>query len=495
MKNFNFKSLTQKELDYILELQKFKIVPRWHQACSLAFAADTPNNRVMYFQGVGSGKTLCALFTAQLWGCKRILVICPGAALSAWDRDIPLGTDYSRAFLLGSKKERKAELMKERNVSVVNYEGLKCIYATLKPMGYDEDGKIVREWVINRKFISKYKFDCIIIDEAHRVNNYKSLQSKILLKLSKQAKCVVGMTGTSVDKSMLELFNIYKVVDLGETLGNSFMMYRDVYFEPDGFGWALKPGAKNKILKRISQSTISFSSAECVDLPELQELPISVYPSKEFLKLQHQVIMHKPVVAKGVELDIGSNANSLRELASGFIYHGDGKDKDAYRLKSNPKLDTLKELIQDSFCKLVVFYWYKEERKLIEGMLKKNKIKFVSMCAGLDFDAKKVVEKKFNTIEDVKVMVAQCRISEGYDACAAKIAVFYLPLGSPRMRTQCIGRIYRSGQKEKCIAYDLVMEKSVDNHILEDRSERFSLVNSVRRYMSGYLKEEESSEV
>ena len=103
--------------------------------------------------------------------------------------------------------------------------------------------------------------------------------------------------------------------------------------------------------------------------------------------------------------------------------------------------------------------------------------------------------KIFNTEADVKVMVAQARISEGYDACVAKIGVFYLPLGSPRMRTQCIGRFYRSGQEEKCIAYDLILEDSVDNHILEDRSERFSLVNSVKRYMRNYLSEEESSEV
>jgi superfamily II DNA or RNA helicase len=488
---FNHKELTDKELEYILAMQKFKIPPRRHQQISLAFAADTPNNRVMYFQGVGSGKTLCALFTAQLWGCKRILVICPGAALSAWDRDIPLGTDYSYTFLLGSKKERTAELMKEKNVSIVNYEGLKCIYATLKPVGYDDTGKVVREWVINRKLISKYKFDCIIIDEAHRVNNYKSLQSKLLLKLSKNARCVVGMTGTSVDKSMLELFNIYKVIDLGATLGTSFLMYRGAYFVPDGYDWVLKKGAKNKILKRISASTISFESDECIDLPELQELPISVHPSKEFLKLQHQVILHKPVIVKGEELDTGDRANSLRELAGGFIYHG---DKKAYRLKSNPKLDALKELIQDNSCKLVVFYWYKEERKLIETMLMKNKIRFVSMCAGLDFAAKKAVEKVFNTT-DAKVMVAQSKISEGYDACVAKIGVFYLPLGSPRMRTQCIGRFYRSGQEQNCIAYDLILENSVDNHILEDRSERFSLVNSVKRYMQGYLDEEESSEV
>jgi len=483
---FNYKSLSQKELDYIFQDIYFKIFPRWHQLVSLAFIQGEKLKRVLLFEGVGTGKTLCSLFTAQLWGCKKILVICPGSALSAWERDIPLGTDYSYTFLIGSKQERIKELKKEKDVSIINYAGLKSIYCKLvKGKG----------WKINSSFSDN--FDCIIIDEVHRVNNYKSLQTKIIHQLSKKAKYVIGMTGTSVDKSMLELFNIYKTVDLGKSLGFNFFIYRSAYFYPAGYDWALKKGAKEMILKRISGNTISFDREECFDLPDLQEEMIIVKPSKEFLNIQDQIIRDKPIDIKDIEIDnfdTKVKANCLRELSGGFLYYNNEDKRKAYHLKDNPKIDALLDLIKDAESKILVFYWYQEERILIEKMFKKNKIGFVSVHGGQNHIERNEAVKQFTNNSNVQVMIAQSRISEGYDASIAQIAIFYLPLGSPRMRTQCVGRIYRSGQIKKCIVYDLVLENSSDNRIIEDRSERFSLVNSIKKYMQGYC-QEESSEI
>jgi len=483
---FNYKSLREKELDYIFQDVSFKISPRWHQFVTLAFIQGEKLERVLLFEGVGTGKTLCSLFTTQFWNCKKILVICPGSAFSAWERDIPGGTDYSYTFLVGSKKERIRELKKGRDVSIINYAGLKSIYCKL--IG----GK---GWKINSSFSDN--FDCIIIDEAHRVNNYKSLQTKIIYQLSKRAKYVIGMTGTSVDKSMLELFNIYKTVDLGKSLGFNFFIYRNAYFYPAGYDWKLKDGAKEKILKSISGNTISFDREECFDLPDLQEEMIIVRPSKEFLDLQNQIIRDLPINIKDIDInnfDIKAKANCLRELSGGFLYYNEENERKTYYLKNNPKLDALLELVEATESKILIFYWYKEERILIEKMLKKNKIGFVSVYGGQNHIERNKAIKQFTDNSNVQIMIAQSRISEGYDASIAQIAIFYLPLGSPRMRTQCVGRIYRSGQTKKCIVYDLVLEDSVDHRIIKDRSERFSLVNSVKKYMQSYC-QEESSEI
>jgi len=485
---FDYKSLTDEDLRYIFKDFLFKLPPRWHQLVSLAFA--TKHSRVVFLHGVGTGKTLCSLFAAQLWRCKKILVVCPSSAFGAWERDIPLGTNYSYTLLVGTKKERLAALKKNYDVYLINYEGLKSIYCRLvKGKG----------WVLNSTFPDK--FDCIIIDEAHRVNNYKALQTQICYELSRRAKYVVGMTGTAVDKSMLELFNMYKVVDLGESLGVSFFSYRRTYFYSTVFklrngrevrDWKLKEGYDTLILKRISGNTISFNREECVDLPELQEMEISVKPSKEFCNLRDQIVKERFINIKDRFIDnsdIKIKANLLRELSGGFLYYKDGDKNKSYCLKENPKLEVLLDLIVDSDSKILVFYWYTEERSLIERMLRKNKIGFASIYGSQDFEERKKEVEKFTNDFDTQVMIAQSRISEGYDASTAGIAVFYLPLGSPRMRTQCIGRMYRSGQTKKCLAIDLVLKGSIDEKIIEDRGERFSLVNSVRRYMQGYCRE------
>jgi len=489
---FDWKSLTEEELNYIFRDVSFKVRPRLHQLITCAFVIGQDLKRVMLFHSVGTGKTLCSLFITQLWGCKKILVVCPNSAFSAWERDLKFGTDYSYVFLVGSKKERQAKLKKKKDVYIINYEGLKVLYCTL------ESGE---GWKISSSFPDG--FDCIIIDEAHRVNNYRSLQTRICYELSRRAEYSIGMTGTAVDKSMLELFNMYKVVDLGETLGRNFFLYRNAYFYKisfrlkngrEIFDWKIKKGMKEKILKTISRNTISFEREECFDLPEIQEIQVSVKPTRKFLELQDKIIKGEVIKIGSVEIDeseIETKANQLRELSGGFLYYREGEQQKVYHLKKNPKLEALKDLIESTESKVLVFYWYTEEKEIIEKMLKKSKIKSVSIYGGQNPIERKEVVKKFSKDSDIQVLLAQSRVSEGYDASVANIVVFYLPLGSPRMRQQCIGRIHRSGQTRKCLVYDLVLENSIDSRIIEDRGERFSLVDSVRKYMRNYCQEGE----
>ena len=477
LENFNWKTLIQKELDYVFKDIKFKIVPRWHQFVSIAFAAD--KNRVMFLEGVGTGKTLCALFTTQIWNCKKILVICPSSAFGAWRRDIPLGTDYSFTFLTGSRKERYSKIKKKSDVYIVNYEGLKVLY-----------GRLIKDkgWKIDYTAFAD-NFDCIIIDEAHRCNNYSSLQTKLCYELSKRVKFVIGMTGTAIDKSMLELFNTYKVIDLGASLGLNYFLYRRLYFYPAFFDWKPKDGAKEKIMDKVSNCTISFDREECIDLPELDEIELPVSVTKEFLDLQHKVIDGHSIIIDDIEvenLNETTQAQRLRQLSDGFFYYKDnGVDKTFY-LKENPKIEALLDLTLDTKSKILVFYQFTAERKLIEDTLRKNKVNFVSVYGTQKFDEREKVIKDFQENQNVQIMLAQTSISEGYDATAATTVVFTIPVSSPKIRAQCIGRIYRSGQKKKCLAIDLVLESSSDRRIIKDRGERFNLVESFRKYMQEY---------
>jgi len=482
MSNFDYKLLTQQELDRIFSGVHFKVQPRWHQLVSLAFAIERDNHRVMFLHGVGTGKTLCALFTAQLWNCKKILVICPSSAFGAWERDIPFGTDYSYTFLVGTKNERLMRLDEGKNVNIINYEGLKVIYGNLVNKGWRID---------YTSFV--HDFDCIIIDEAHRCNNYKSLQTKICHELSKRARCVVGMTGTVIDKTMLELFNTYRVVDLGASLGVNFFRYRNMYFYPAGYDWRLKPRAKEKILNCISRTTISFDRDECIDLPELQEIEITVEPTREFLDLQELIMKGLPIHVDDIEVENENEsvrAHRLRELSGGFFYYDDNGGRKSHVLLENPKLAALLDFIKDSGSKILVFYWFEAEKILIENALKSNKIQYVSICSGQDPMERKEAVTKFAQNSSIQIMTAQSRISEGYDATVADTVVFYLPLGSPRMRTQCVGRIHRSGQSKKCLVVDLVLRSSIDKRIILDRGERFDLVRSFKKYLQDYYQED-----
>ena len=490
LNNLDYKSLSKEELKYIFSDTKFLLEPMHHQFVSLAFAVD--NYRVSYLLDVGTGKTLAALYTALLWECKKILVVCPSSAFGSWRRDLKKNTDFSYTFVTGSGRERKRQLKKEKEVYVITYEGLKTVYAKY-PMYKGQGWRVQYDSFI-------HSFSCIILDEDHRCGNHDSLQSEICLELSKRAKYVIGMTGTLIDsdKSFLDLYNVYKVIDLGKSIGSNFFAYRNRYFEKEVCGkkfgnkwieWHLKPGAREEILDRIASISISYDRSECFELPELQEIFRFITPSKEFLKLQQDVINCNSIKSsKGgiiVKKSMISRPHVMRELPSGFFYYGE--DKKVFSLKTNSKAEALVDFLDDTKSKALVFYWYTEERNIIEKALRKANISFCSAFGGQTEIEREDEIARLSDDSTVKVLVSQIKVAnEGYDAFVANTVVFFSPLSSPKKRKQCIGRIYRKGQKSKCLVVDFVLEDSFEEHIIVNRSERFKLVKEAEIYMRSF---------
>jgi len=147
MKTFDYKKLTKEELDDIFRDFPFKLSPMRHQLISLSFASV--HGRCGFLHGVGTGKTLAALWTTQLWENKKILVVCPSSAFSAWERDISKYTDYSHEFLLGSGRHRRSLLKKKRDIYITETDIKNILrtkaaiyaacYLLLQSLGYSFD--------------------------------------------------------------------------------------------------------------------------------------------------------------------------------------------------------------------------------------------------------------------------------------------------------------------------------------------------------------------
>lgn len=494
MNKINYKHMLISDMAPFFDDYHFRVTPRWHQYVSIMTALCEDLHSVAYFQGVGTGKTIAALLTTLIWKCKKILVVCPTSAFGAWERDINKATDYSYAFISGSGVQRLDILCGEPDICIINYEGLKSVYASLQHV----DDSINRKWMIdNSSFVDN--FDCAILDEAHKCTDCESLQSRIILELSMRGDFCIALTGTPLDKSMLDLFNIYKVIDLGESLGTNFFRYRNRYFtrhicygsgKRKYYEWTLKPGAKEEILEKISGITISFNRKDCFDLPKGVPIERPIVPTDEFLNIQECIINNDEVVFGDIVIKCDSEtvkSQKLVQATTGFMYYNDSDGiKRAYRLKTNPKLDALLDLVDDSGEKIVVVHRFTETALMIEEALCKKNIEFVAIRGNIDTNRQDDI-RRFREDDNIRIMIMHPTCgAEGFDGTSSSVMVFFSSIASPRIREQCEGRIDRDGQVNRCTFIDLVLLNSPDSKINKNRDNRKSLVESVMAYMQGY---------
>lgn len=496
MDNFNWKNLSREQLNWIYQDFDFgkNIDPYTHQLVCMAFSAN--ENRIAYWVDVGCGKTLTSLWTARQWNCKKLLVICPRCAMGSWIRDAKQeGKTYQ--IISGETFERREKINQDQDISIVQYESLKTIWCNfvskqewkliakdvaeqaaqkfyeedktrrIEKNKYDSTKYSVyqnvefKKWELDTSLFTQ-NFDCLIIDEIHRCNNVGALQSEICLELSKRVKNLVALSGTPVDKYLYELFNIYKVVDLGKTFGWNFFSFRKHYFRKSGYDYVVKKSTKDELLQRWAKSSISFDRSECFDLPDCTEDVISLPATKEFLDLEEKVI--KGFDIKGNNFNLPSvKVLKLKQLTNGFIYYkGKTGEQESLRLKENVKLEATLG-VMDSKEKTIIFYEHEEVGLILEEAFNKNKIKHVWMRGGLTPEESVQLENEFQKDPECLAAIVQITAgSEGWDGFSAKIMIFWDIIPSPRVRKQCIGRMVRSGQKGKTLVLELVIQGSIN---------------------------------
>lgn len=470
----------------------------------MAFASAGPP-RVGFFHDVATGKTALALMTAwNIWGCRRIFVVCPTSALSAWEREIPKVTGQKPVFLTDEDtKRRREKLSKDSPIYVSHYEGLKTLFCEFREKAawkcprcgveniVDPDQDLVRcgrcrkifsfdsvcptpkkQWEIDpSRFVN---FDCLIVDEIHKCSAYDSLQSRICVKLSRLSKCVIGLSGTPFDRSLLEMFNVMQVIDNGSSLGNNFFTYRNKYFFKSRFEWLPKSNS-SEILEKVRQSAISFGLDECWDLPEIVEEVRLVIPSPEQIEIQKKLRETNTLVIQNTEYTLSDRRRLelLHQMCNGFLYLDS-----PHHLSTNPKIDTVVDIIEESQRKVIIFYHYREDNEILKKALEAHQISCVSMYGGQSVEERRNSERLFSSDPKVKVLLAQWAVAnEGWDGTAANVVIFYTPSGSPRIRKQCHGRIRRPTQKErKLVSIDLALQSSVEELIIKKRGDRFDFV-------------------
>jgi SNF2 family DNA or RNA helicase len=421
------------------------------------------NDFFALFMEQGTGKTipsLCRIRDLLRSGSiSEALVVAPKSALGAWERDIDLFNALDQEILRSS-------------ITLINYD---------------------KVWRGGDKSPYNKKYGCIILDEAHLIKNRSSQRSKFLLKLACKADYRYILTGTPIGNGQLEnIWSLYCFLDpylergrvYSRIFGGSFQKFQDRYCVLNMYH---KPSSYihvKELQEIINEHSYRVKKVDCLDLPE--KLPDEVIKvdqaeprlykklATESAILEYEILAENPL----------SRLVKLRQLCSGHI-----KTEDQLIEVGNNKISILEEIIEGypEDKKLVIFAEFKYSIGKISELLRKMKIRFVT----LDGDQKdKTIWRQFQADKKIRVIVCQYQTAAaGIDLFASDTIIYYEPTLRSNILEQSRDRIHRTGQKEKCSYIHLLTKGTVEVNIYRALA-GYSDFNEkmFTTYMEGYRK-------
>ena len=363
---------------------------------------------------------------------EEALVVAPKSALGAWERDIELFNPLEQEILKSA-------------ITLINYD---------------------KVWRGEERSPFNRKYGCIVLDEAHSIKNRTSRRSKFLLKIACKADYRYILTGTPISNGQLEnIWSLYCFLDpymdrgrvCSRIFGGSYQKFQDhycilnMYHKPSSYVHV------NELQEIINEHSYRVKKVDCLDLPDklpdeiirvdLAEKTLYKKLATESAILEYEILAENPL----------SRLVKLRQLASGHIKTDTGLIE-----VENQKIPILQEIIEGypDDKKLVIFAEFKYSISKISDLLRKMKIKFVT----LDGDQKdKTIWRKFQTDKNIRAIVCQYQTAAaGIDLFASDTIVYYEPTLRSNILEQSRDRIHRTGQKEKCSYIHLLTKGTVE---------------------------------
>ncbi len=414
-----------------------KYTPFDHQKKTAAFF--TMNQKSFCFNEQGTGKTASAIWAADFLikqgKINRVLVICPLSIMdSAWREDLfTFAPHRSVSIAYGAAKKRREIIQQGSDFVVINYDGV----------------EIVADAIINGGF------DLIIVDEATHYKNAQSKRWKVLKRVVNEDTWLWMMTGTPAAQSPTDAYGIAKLVN-PNGVPRFFGSFRDqVMRKVTNFKWVPKEDATNTV-HRVLQPAIRFTKEECLDLPDMvytkREVPLTRQQTKYYKELKNKMVMQ----AAGEQISAANaavNMNKLLQISAGAVYTDDG---DSLEFDISPRYKVLREVIDESSKKVLVFVPFKHTIDLLTNKLRDDGISTEVIRGDVSAGKRTEIFKRFQEADDPRVLVIQPQsAAHGVTLTAANTVVWWAPTSSLETYAQANARVHRSGQDHKCTVVQL----------------------------------------
>lgn len=427
---------------------------------------------------MGCGKTKVAIDVIRNFAFWRTLIVCPAKVVDVWpeqwERHGP--PEGFRVEALKGDTTRRAHLIEQRIagqtyplVFVTNYEAF-----DRKPM---------------QEVAKDAGFNCVILDEMHRIKDPGGKRSKYFSTLGDLVPCRLGLTGTFLPNSPLDAYAQARFVDASH-FGYSFTRFRSEYAILGGYSVNGQPvqilGYKNEedLGRSIKLFAIEVRAEDVQDLPEehMVDLPVVLDEAtrKLYDQLEKEFVMllesGEEVTAANVLVKVGK----LQEVTGGAIRN---PDTGLVHKMGTEKRDLLAEKLEDLQPNdpVVVFARFRTDLDNCHEAAR------MAGRKSLELSGTRNDLKEWQRATGGEVLVAQISSGkEGIDLTRSRFAFYYSLTYQPGEFLQSKKRQHRPGQKAERVTYfHLVAKDTIDEAIWKAIQKKQSVIDTVRKEVRG----------
>ena len=446
------------------------------------------NKKCILADNMGTGKTRQAIIASMETGSQKILIICPASLKSTWKREICVYNDPSYVSIISG-----SEWNTNSRFTIINYDILDNFYKIPTDVVYEDkimedgtkqkvpvmvkssSGKLVPK---TRKSLSKQKikdclkespmflenFNCVIIDEAHKLSNNTSIRYKVISDFLKRSKIpyVFLLTGTPLTNRPMNLYHILKLIDAEVT--DNYQYYVERYCDgktirlKTGKEVTLSGGATNleELKEKIKHVYIRRLLTDMADMVD-KNIETRYYDLSETQMARYNELWEEYVSA---QLEQGNeDSEDYRQLVEGMLV----RQYLAKEMIPNT-IELVDEKIEDDE-KVIIICTFTEE---INELKKYYGNKCVVYDGKMSSKQKDKAEYEFMNNPKVKVFIGQIiACSVGLTLTAAHTLIFNSYSWVAADNKQAEDRIYRLNQTQDVTCIYQLFNDSISQNMFD----------------------------
>ncbi len=422
------------------------------------------------FMEMGTGKSKVAVDIVANRGDQKILVVAPKRVLNVWVREFEKHSIRPTAVIPLTRSTNRA-----KTNQILEYDGD-------FPVAFVTNYEIVWRKPL-ADVILDYDFDCVIADEVHRLKKPGGKASLFMSRLGGRVPYRLGLSGTPMPNSPLDIYAIYRFLDPG-VFGTNYEGFESRYAIKGGYEGKQVVGYRNldELHRRVYDIAFRVKSADVLDLPEPIFETYTLQLSRKANDIYRQMEKESIITFKESESLIADNVLTqllrLQQITSGHL-----PDGDELRVVDTEKANLLKDILEDIDIRepIVIFARFRHDLQQIREVSESQGRR----CAELSGQADQLEDWKKG---DYDVMAVQIQAGgEGEDFTRARYAIYYSLGFSLKDYEQSRFRVLRPGQTRTPVFIHLVAENTVDEKVMKALQDKKQVIESV---LDEYLEEE-----